>query len=92
MWGAGNPLDRAVIQRYDGGLVDGEVCLVVVSGRELCIRPLPAEQQGEESLELQVLLLQATDPQLELNTDQPLFLWSEGECASGPRERCRRDS
>ncbi len=92
---AGNPLDRTydAKRKFDGGVGEApEVCLVVVAGRELCVRTSEAEQQQQEGAEqeLQVLLLSASDPQLDLNSDFMSFLWSPSERSRGAVGRGRR--
>lgn len=56
-----------------------EVALVVVAGREICIHPVDGTEDGPgPTQDLQVLLLGASDPQLDLNSDEIALLWTEG--------------
>lgn len=77
----GNPLDRTVDakRRFAGVAEPGqEVSLVVVAGREVCVRspsgPLsPAKLQQE----LQALLLKSDDPELDVHSEQTSLKWRQ---------------
>jgi NAD+ diphosphatase len=86
----GNPLDRAYNARrkFDGTAKQGEVSLVVVAGREVCVREASDAGRADGMLgpmyDLQALLMGATDPELDLNSDSICLNWTEGEQS----ERC----
>jgi len=77
----GNPLDRSadVLKKFDGGASPGsatEVSLIVVAGREVCVRPTISEDAaGTLQQDLQALLLGATDPELDLNSEHIAYTW-----------------
>ncbi len=95
----GNPLERSldVLQKFDGSSVpsgSAEVALVVVAGRQVCVRisadsalgpgtAVPTEQ------DLQALLLGITDPQLDLNSEHISFGFLEGGGAMHALHACR---
>lgn len=72
----GNPLDRTSDNRrrfQADQRPDDEISLVVVAGREICVRNAVASQQ-----DLQALLLKMDDPDLQLQTEQLCMTWSSG--------------
>lgn len=77
---AGSSLDRSLpgLKRFDGAAVQGaqEVCLVVCSGREICVHPQDSDGTGPTQ-DLQILLLGSNDPQLDLNNEDIALLFSE---------------
>lgn len=87
----GNPLDRAYDARrkFDGTSKQGEVSLVVVAGREVCVREAPDTGGSAGSgilvpqFDLQALLMGSTDPELDLNSDSICLNWMNGACAGG---------
>ncbi|KXZ49974.1 hypothetical protein GPECTOR_18g130 [Gonium pectorale] len=97
---SGNPLDRTYDKRrkFDGTSKQDEVSLVVVAGREVCVRDATASQSGgigngavstsaggastlNPGMDLQALLLSATDPELDLNSDSICLTWVHEESA-----------
>ena len=55
-----------------------QVSLVVVSGREVCVRE--ASEDSGVMHELQALLLPANSPELDLNSDSICLNWINSEC------------
>ncbi len=99
---SGNPLDRTYDKRrkFDGSSRQDEVSLVVVAGREVCVRETTAPSLSSETLggggagtsggggsssltaasvDLQALLLSATDPELDLNSESICLTWVHGK-------------
>jgi NAD+ diphosphatase len=84
----GNPLDRTSDNRrrfQADQRPDDEISLVVVAGREICVRNAVASQQ-----DLQALLLKMDDPDLQLQTEQLCMTWSSGGCRGRPLAACAR--
>lgn len=75
----GNPLARSldVLRSFDGvpgpGIA-GEVSLIVVAGRTVCVR---SSIDPGETPDLQALLIGITDPQIDLNSEHISFLWAD---------------
>lgn len=76
---AGNPLERAydTRKRFDGSSTQEEVSLIVVSGREVCVRDAVDAKAGVQ-YDLQALLLGANNPELDLNSDSICLNWVNG--------------
>lgn len=78
-----NPLDRhgtllARFRQQQAASTDGEVSLIVVSGREVVVRP--GDSTPGVLQDLQALLLRANDPELELGGEQLLLRWTPSGC------------
>ncbi|GLC36159.1 hypothetical protein PLESTB_001374200 [Pleodorina starrii] len=103
---SGNPLDRTYDRRlkFDGTSKSDEVSLVVVAGREVCVRESSSSLRTSDSTlggagtgtaattsaggasmapaaDLQALLLNATDPELDLNSESICLTWVYGDAA-----------
>ncbi|GFR52546.1 hypothetical protein Agub_g15121 [Astrephomene gubernaculifera] len=99
---SGNPLDRTYDKRlkFDGTSKQDEISLVVVAGREVCVRESSGASTSSQSgafggaggattsgggasatsgADLQALLLNATDPELDLNSDSICLSWVYGD-------------
>lgn len=77
---SGNPLERAydVRRRFDASAPQEEVSLIVVAGREVCVRDAIDARIGVQ-YDLQALLLSSGNPELDLNSDTISFNWINGE-------------
>ncbi|GIL76818.1 hypothetical protein Vretimale_8708 [Volvox reticuliferus] len=108
---SGNPLDRTYDRRlkFDGTSKSEEISLVVVAGREVCVRESSSSLRSSGSTgdagggtggtnttatttsgggvsaapaaDLQALLLNATDPELDLNSESICLTWVYGDAA-----------
>ena len=71
----GHPLSRSldVLRSFDGTSGPaGEVSLIVVEGRSVCVR-----SSTGDTTDLQALLIGISDPQLDLNSEHIAFVWTD---------------
>jgi NAD+ diphosphatase len=91
----GNPLDRHsdLLKRFQATFnPDSEVSLIVVSGRDVVVRPIGPDSSPGVHQDLQALLLRTDDPELDLQGEQLLLRWTPSElrCVlrGATQERC----
>lgn len=80
----GNPLDRHsdLLKRFQATYnPDSEVSLIVVTGRDVVVRPVGPDSTPGVHQDLQALLLRTDDPELDLQGEQLLLKWTPSECA-----------
>lgn len=79
----GNPLDRHsdLLKRFQVTFnPDSEVSLIVVSGRDVVVRPIGPESTPGVHQDLQALLLRTDDPELDLQGEELMLRWTPSEC------------
>jgi len=80
----GNPLDRHsdLLKRFQVTFnPDSEVSLIVVSGRDVVVRPIGPESTPGVHQDLQALLLRTDDPELDLQGEELMLRWTPSELA-----------
>jgi hypothetical protein len=78
----GNPLDRHsdLLKRFQATYnPDSEVSLIVVTGRDVVVRPVGPDSTPGVHQDLQALLLRTDDPELDLQGEQLLLKWTPSE-------------
>lgn len=81
----GNPLDRHsdLLKRFQVTFnPDSEVSLIVVSGRDVVVRPIGPESTPGVHQDLQALLLRTDDPELDLQGEELMLRWTPSEFSS----------
>lgn len=81
----GNPLDRHsdLLKRFQATFdPDSEVSLIVVSGRDVVVRPIGPDSTPGVHQDLQALLLRTDDPELDLQGEELMLRWTPSESAS----------
>eukprot|EP00882_Tetradesmus_deserticola_P021131 GHRQ01022869.1.p1 GENE.GHRQ01022869.1~~GHRQ01022869.1.p1 ORF type:complete len:187 (+),score=21.47 GHRQ01022869.1:67-627(+) len=79
----GIPLDRHsdLLKRFQATYnPDSEVSLIVVTGRDVVVRPVGPDSTPGVHQDLQALLLRTDDPELDLQGEQLLLKWTPSEC------------
>ncbi|WIA10138.1 hypothetical protein OEZ85_010345 [Tetradesmus obliquus] len=80
----GNPLDRHsdLLKRFQATYnPDSEVSLIVVTGRDVVVRPVGPDSTPGVHQDLQALLLRTDDPELDLQGEQLLLKWTPSDGA-----------
>lgn len=78
----GNPLDRHsdLLKRFQVTFnPDTEVSLIVVSGRDVVVRPIGPDSTPGVHQDLQALLLRTDDPELDLQGEELMLRWTPSE-------------
>jgi hypothetical protein len=78
----GNPLDRHsdLLKRFQVTFnPDSEVSLIVVSGRDVVVRPIGPDSTPGVHQDLQALLLRTDDPELDLQGEELMLRWTPSE-------------
>lgn len=83
----GNPLDRHsdLLKRFQVTFnPDSEVSLIVVSGRDVVVRPIGPDSTPGVHQDLQALLLRTDDPELDLQGEELMLRWTPSESVVNP--------
>lgn len=81
----GNPLDRHsdLLKRFQVTFdPDSEVSLIVVSGRDVVVRPIGPDSTPGVHQDLQALLLRTDDPELDLQGEELMLRWTPSKPTS----------
>lgn len=66
-----------LLQRFRANFMpEDEVSLIVVTGRDVVVKPIGPDSSPGIAQELQALLLHADDPELDLQGEQLLLRWT----------------